>query len=66
MDTIRFFQPGVDKIGLADGLTYNDLSFSGNNIIETSTNEVLAKLPWFNTAHLDSSDLIAVEAELKY
>ncbi|NEP73968.1 MAG: hypothetical protein F6K25_18030 [Okeania sp. SIO2G4] len=60
MDTIRFFQHGVDKIGLADGLTYNDLSFSGNNIIETSTNEVLAKLPWFNTAHLDSSDFIAV------
>ncbi|RQH21671.1 hypothetical protein D4Z78_09220 [Okeania hirsuta] len=60
MDTIRFFQPGVDKIGLADGLTFNDLSFSGNKIIETSTNEVLAKLPWFNTAHLDSSDFLAV------
>ncbi|MGD1806092.1 Ig-like domain-containing protein [Dapis sp. BLCC M126] len=61
-DTIRFFQKGVDKIGLADGLTYNDLSFSGNDIIETSTNQVLAEFqwPWLNAANIDSSDFIAV------
>ena len=59
-DTIRFFQLGVDRIGLAGGLTFNDLSFSGNKIIETSTSEVLARLPWFNTNHLSSSDFLTV------
>ncbi|NEQ78135.1 MAG: hypothetical protein F6K23_37195 [Okeania sp. SIO2C9] len=59
-DKIKSFQLGVDRIGLAGGLTFNDLSFSGNKIIETSTSEVLAKLPWFNTAHLDSSDFLTV------
>ncbi|MDJ0553479.1 MAG: FG-GAP-like repeat-containing protein [Microcoleaceae cyanobacterium MO_207.B10] len=58
-DTIKKFKLGEDKIGLAGGLTYNDLSLSGNSIIETSTNEVLADLPGFDTTTLSSSDFLA-------
>ena len=58
-DTIKKFKLGEDKIGLEGGLTYNDLSFSGNSIIETSTNEVLADLPGFDTTTLSSSDFLA-------
>ncbi len=59
-DTIKFFKQGVDQIGLAGGLTFNDLSFSGSHIIDSSTSEVLANLSWFNTSHLTAADFVTV------
>ncbi|MEG4528397.1 cadherin-like domain-containing protein, partial [Microcoleus sp. C2D2] len=43
-DTITDFSDGNDLIGLSGGLTFGQLSFSGSNIIITSTNEILATL----------------------
>ncbi|MEG4294886.1 Ig-like domain-containing protein, partial [Microcoleus sp. D2B6] len=43
-DTITDFSDGNDLIGLSGGLTFGQLSFSGSNIIVTSTTEILATL----------------------
>ncbi|NJO46850.1 MAG: hypothetical protein HC835_15170 [Oscillatoriales cyanobacterium RM2_1_1] len=42
-DTIVDFEIGLDLIGLAGGLTFGDLSFSGNEI--AAGTEILAILP---------------------
>ncbi|MEM6848233.1 MAG: calcium-binding protein, partial [Pseudomonadota bacterium] len=55
-DTITDFLQGADKIGLAEGLTFSDLTLTGNVIIETSTNSTLAILPNFATSSLTASD----------
>ncbi|OKH23073.1 hypothetical protein FACHB389_30705 [Nostoc calcicola FACHB-389] len=39
-DTITDFSKGSDLIGLYSGLSFGQLSFSGNNILVTSTNEI--------------------------
>ena len=57
-DTINDFET-PDVIGL-DGLTFNDLSFSGSNIILTSTSEVLATLVGVDTTTLTPLDFTTV------
>ncbi len=57
-DTIADFDLGSDRFGLADGLQFDDLSFSGNNIL--AGGEVLASLEGVNTEQLSSTDFSAV------
>jgi Ca2+-binding RTX toxin-like protein len=51
-DIITDFCKGNDLIGLFGGLTFNQLSFAGNNIIVTATDEILATLIGINTITL--------------
>ena len=53
-DTILEFDLGSDRFGLADGLQFDDLSFSGNNIF--AGEQVLATLEGINTEQLTSCD----------
>jgi ELWxxDGT repeat protein len=57
-DTILDFNLGSDRFGLADGLQFDELSFSGNNIL--AEGEVLASLEGINTEQLSSTDFSAV------
>ncbi len=59
-DTITDFKKGEDLIGLYGGLSFGQLSFSGNNILVTSTNEILATLTGINTTTLTQSNFISV------
>jgi len=59
-DTITDFNDGLDYIGLSGGLTFGQLSFSGSNIIVTSTNEILATLTGINTTNLTAADFMAI------
>ncbi|MEG4805275.1 Ig-like domain-containing protein [Microcoleus sp. ARI1-B5] len=59
-DTITDFKDGVDYIGLSGGLTFGQLSFSGSNIIITSTNKIMATLTGINTTTLTSADFLTV------
>ncbi|HEY9615397.1 MAG TPA: alkaline phosphatase PhoX [Microcoleaceae cyanobacterium] len=59
-DTITDFGTGPDVIGLAGGLTFGDLSFSGNNILVASTNEVLATLTGVDTTTLTARDFVLI------
>jgi len=45
---------------LSGGLTFGALSFSGSNIIVTSTNELLATLRGINTTNLRAGDFMAI------
>jgi Ca2+-binding RTX toxin-like protein len=58
-DTITDFQ-NADEIGLAGCLSFTDLSFSGSDIILTSTSEVLATLMGVDTTNLTPSDFTTV------
>jgi Ca2+-binding RTX toxin-like protein len=58
IDTITDFSLGTDKIGLTGGLTFGDLSFSGNEILMGS--DVLAVLTGVNTNTLTASNFVAV------
>ncbi|MBE9060590.1 FG-GAP repeat protein [cf. Phormidesmis sp. LEGE 11477] len=58
-DTITDFS-NQDLIGLASGLGIGELSFVGNDIIFTDTNEVLATLTDVDTASLNSSQFVLV------
>jgi len=58
IDTITDFKLGTDQIGLAEGLTFGNLSFSGNEIRIGS--EVLAVLTGVNTNTLTASNFVAV------
>lgn len=49
-----------DFIGLADGLSFSDLSFSGNDIIVTASNEILANLTGVDTTTLNENDFTIV------
>ena len=53
-DTIMDFTPGSDRLGLADGLEFDSLSFSGNDIL--SGGEVLASLNEIDTEQLTEVD----------
>ncbi|MGF1523193.1 MAG: calcium-binding protein [Leptolyngbyaceae cyanobacterium] len=55
-DTILDFEIGIDFIGLADGLTFGDLTFADNAI--QANNETLAILQGVNTAILSASTFI--------
>ena len=57
-DTIIDFTPGSDRLGLADGLEFDSLSFSGNDIL--SGGEVLASLNEIDTEQLTPSDFESV------
>src|ERR687885_235739 len=58
IDTITDFKLGTDQIGLTEGLTFGDLSFSGNEILTGS--EVLAVLTGVNTNTLTASNFVTV------
>ncbi len=58
IDTITDFNLGTDKIGLAEGLTFGNLSFSGNQILIGS--DVLAVLTGVNTTTLTASNFVTV------
>jgi len=57
-DTITDFSLGTDKIGLTGGLTFGNLSFSGNQIRIGS--DVLAVLTGVNTNTLTASNFLTV------
>lgn len=57
-DTITDFQVGIDKIGLAAGLTYTGLSFSGDQILFAG--ETLAVLASVATVGLSESSFNSV------
>ncbi len=57
-DTITNFKLSNDKIGLTGGLTFENLSFSGNNIIFGT--EVLVVLTGVNTTTLTASNFVTV------
>ncbi|MBG1241160.1 beta strand repeat-containing protein [Nostoc sp. NZL] len=59
-DTITDFSDGNDLIGLYGGLSLGQLSFSGNNILVTSTNEILATLNGVNTTTLTAADFVTL------
>jgi len=58
IDTITDFSLGTDKIGLTGGLTFGQLSFSGNEILMGS--DVLAVLTGVNTNTLTASNFVTV------
>ncbi|MEH2167033.1 MAG: Ig-like domain-containing protein [Nostoc sp.] len=59
-DTITDFCKGADLIGLSGGLTFNQLSFAGNKIIVTATDEILATLTGINTTTLTVANFTIV------
>jgi len=58
IDTITDFNLERDKIGLTEGLTFGNLSFSGNEILMGS--DVLAVLTGVNTNTLTASNFVTV------
>ena len=59
VDTITDFSLGQgDKIGLLDGLTFNQLTLSGNQILAGS--EVLAVVTGFNTNTLSAANFVSI------
>jgi Ca2+-binding RTX toxin-like protein len=58
IDTINDFKLGSDQIGLTGGLTFGNLSFSGNQIRMGS--DVLVVLTGVNTNTLTASNFVAV------
>jgi Ca2+-binding RTX toxin-like protein len=58
IDTITDFKLDTDQIGLTEGLTFGNLSFSGNEILIGS--EVLAVLTGVNTNTLTASNFVTV------
>ncbi len=59
-DIITDFCKGNDLIGLSDSLTFNQLSFTGNNIIVTATDEILATLTGISTTMLTAANFTIV------
>ncbi|MEA5535674.1 cadherin-like domain-containing protein, partial [Crocosphaera sp. XPORK-15E] len=59
-DTITDFVKGQDKIGLYNGFSFGQLSFSGSTIKVTSTNEILATLTGINTTTLTAADFVSL------
>ena len=59
-DTITDFSDGEDLIGLYNGLSFGQLSFSASNIKVTSTNEILATLTGINTTTLTAADFVTL------
>jgi glycerate kinase len=57
-DTTQDFEDGIDLIGLAGGLTFGALTFSGSDILSGS--ETLATLTGFDATALTSDDFVLV------
>ena len=53
-DTVTDFAVGSDRLGLSSGLQFEDLTFSGQSILQGE--EVLADLNGIDTEHLTSDD----------
>ena len=58
MDAIVDFEVGLDALGLADGLTFAALSFSGNAI--SAGGEILAILQGVDVTILTESSFVTV------
>jgi Ca2+-binding RTX toxin-like protein len=58
IDRISDFKLGTDQIGLTGGLTFGNLSFSGNQILMGT--DVLAVLTGVNTHTLTASNFVLV------
>jgi Ca2+-binding RTX toxin-like protein len=61
-DTITDFTKGQDLIGLDDGLTFADLTFSGSDILDSS--ETLATLTGVNTTTLTQNDFVSLNPDV--
>ncbi|QLE53574.1 tandem-95 repeat protein (plasmid) [Nostoc sp. C057] len=59
-DTITDFTQNNDLIGLYNGLSFGQLSFSSSNILVTSTNEILATLTGTNTTTLTAANFVTL------
>jgi VCBS repeat-containing protein len=59
-DKITDFSKGIDLIGLSGGLTFGQLSLSGNKIIFAATDEILATLTGINTTRLTAANFTTV------
>ncbi|MEH2233749.1 MAG: cadherin-like domain-containing protein [Nostoc sp.] len=59
-DTIIDFTKGSDLIGLYNGLSFGQLSFSSSNIKVTSTNEILATLTGINATTLTAANFVTL------
>jgi VCBS repeat-containing protein len=59
-DRITDFSKGNDLIGLSGGLTFGQLSFSGNKIIFAATDEILATLTGINTTRLTAANFTTI------
>ncbi|MCC5630048.1 tandem-95 repeat protein [Nostoc sphaeroides CHAB 2801] len=59
-DIITDFCKDNDLIGLSGGLTFNQLSFTGNNIIVAATDEILATLTGISTTTLTVANFTIV------
>ena len=57
-DTIQNFEVGRDRIGLADGLSFADITLSGNDIISGS--ETLATFNNISAESLSENDFVIV------
>jgi VCBS repeat-containing protein len=57
-DTINDYVDNVDKIGLAGGISFSNLAFSGHDILYGS--EILATLTGINTTTLTASDFVTI------
>ncbi|MEH2280482.1 MAG: tandem-95 repeat protein [Nostoc sp.] len=57
---ITDFCKGNDLIGLSGSLTFNQLSFAGNNIIVTATDEILATLTGISSTTLTAANFTIV------
>nr|WP_242054844.1 Ig-like domain-containing protein [Nostoc flagelliforme] len=60
IDIITDFCKGNDLIGLSGGLTFNQLSFTGNNIIVAATDEILATLTSISTTTLTAANFTII------
>ncbi len=59
-DLITDFTPNTDRIGLAGGLSFRQLSFCGSDILLKSSHQILATLSGVNTSTLQAADFIAL------
>lgn len=57
-DRIADFQAGMDRLMISGSLSFEDLSFSEDNILVAATNETLAILAGFDTTTLTESDFV--------
>ena len=59
-DTIADFTVGQDVIGLSDGLTFEELQFSGSSILLSADQTTLATLTGVDATLLNPGDFVAL------
>ncbi|MEM7595470.1 MAG: calcium-binding protein, partial [Cyanobacteria bacterium P01_A01_bin.83] len=62
-DIIADFDAGDNSIGLAAGLTFDQLSFAGESILLDETNEILATVLGVETTTLTASDFLLATSD---